>query len=163
LKKDSPIPNIPLILSLFLLFIRDGEDGLSMTDFPHWPNAVVAYAEKHSIEIKGAYGITNTIYSSESLDEETLKRVNQKGGPADKWEFSTEWTVFTKRHGYRSGKVGGNYMDILKMTKRERIEASFNKKDPVAKMPKAPPEEVETDAEDDEWEDVDDDSENSDD
>ena len=158
-----------MVLSLFLHFIRNGgEDGLSLTEFEYWPNVVVAYAEKHSIEISGVYGITNAIFPAEDLDDEILALVNKNGAAADKWKLKSEWVVFARKHATRGGKLGGNEFDILKMTKRERIEAAFDRKDPVPKMPKAPAEEVPTDDEDgsagdDEWEDVEDDEDDEDD
>ncbi|KFZ04625.1 hypothetical protein V501_09120 [Pseudogymnoascus sp. VKM F-4519 (FW-2642)] len=53
-KNDSVIPNIPLILSLFLGFLGNLADAMSVRgEDQDWPNAITAYAEKHDINIKG--------------------------------------------------------------------------------------------------------------
>ena len=165
LKKDSPIPNIPLILSLFLHASKDGDEGLLLTESAQWPNIIVAYADKHNIDIKGVFDVTGEDYPADDLDDEMFDLVNKKSRAADKWKIKTEWAAFSRKYGGRRGRLGGNEFDIFKMSKWERIDAAFDKKDPVATMPKPPPEDIDTDAEesasaekeDDEWEDVDED------
>jgi hypothetical protein len=93
---NSPIPNIPVILSTFFEWLPNFSDAMSGEEDQVWPNQIVAYAQKYEIEIKGLYNVEEGLeeYGVDDLDDEQLERVNSPA-KADKFGFNT--------------KVGSNY------------------------------------------------------
>ena len=91
LKVGSSIPNIPTILSMYFEWIPNFGDAISSCDSEDWPQQIVAYAEKHDIEIKGLYNVTENLegFGTESLDEDTLDKVNSPPAP-DKFGYLVE-------------------------------------------------------------------------
>lgn len=90
LKPDSKVKNLPVVLSMFLYFAGDLDDtGAMERDMSGaakeqiWPNAVVAYANEHDIDLKGkgVYGIADTV---DKFDDMELKAFKKKAGP-DRW------------------------------------------------------------------------------
>ncbi|PVH69177.1 hypothetical protein DL98DRAFT_598877 [Cadophora sp. DSE1049] len=141
LKNDSIIPNIPLILSLFLGFLGDFVNAMSLRDEDQdWPNAITAYAEKHNIEIKGKYGVTKKYYPAHSLSSKKLALVRAVAS-TDKWKFKQRYRVFSATYGN-----GGVEFDITKMSRAERRAKAFDHKDPLDEMLPIPSEDQPTDA-----------------
>lgn len=141
LKNDSIIPNIPLILSLFLGFLGDFANAMSLRDEDQdWPNAITAYAEKHNIKIKGKYGVTKKYYRAHRLSSKKLALVRAVAS-IDKWKFKQRYREFSVAYGN-----GGIEFDITKMSKAERRAKAFDDKDPLDEMPPVPSEDQPTDA-----------------
>lgn len=134
LKNGSIIPNIPLILSLFL-GILGGFTNIMSDEDQGWPNAITAYAEKYNIKIKGKYGVTEKNYRSK---KPSLVWV---AASTDKWRFKSRYRTFAKAYGH-----GGVVFDITKMPKDERIAKALDNKDPLDVMPPVPSEDQPTDA-----------------
>lgn len=141
LKNDSIIPNIPLILSLFLGFLGDFANDMSLRgEDQDWPNAITAYAEKHEIKIKGKYGVTGKHYRANRLSTKKIALVG-KAASVDKWNFKQRYREFSAAYGN-----GGVEFDITKMSKAERRAKAFDNKDPLDEMPPVPSEDQPTDA-----------------
>lgn len=140
LNNDSVIPNIPLILSLFLGFPGDFGDAMSLGDEDQdWPNAITAYAAKHDTNIKGKYGVTGENYPADELSAKKIALV-EKAASVDKWDFKRRYKKFSATYGN-----GGVEFDITKMSKAERKAKAFDKKDPLVGMPPVPSEDQPTD------------------
>lgn len=94
LKPESPIPNIPLMLSLVFHWVHNfssGMDDTAATRQGDWPNMIVAYAEKTGIEIKGLYNIKELLekvgaYGTSELNDEDKNNVLSPPKP-DKFKF----------------------------------------------------------------------------
>jgi hypothetical protein len=141
LKNDSVIPNIPLILSLFLGFLGNFADAMSVRgEDQDWPNAITAYAEKHDIKIKGKYGITEKHYRANRLSAKKIALVG-KAASVDKWKFKQRYREFSAAYGN-----GGVEFDITKMPEAERKAKAFDNEDPLDEMPPVPSEDQPTDA-----------------
>jgi len=141
LKNNSIIPNMPLILSLFLGFLGGFANVMSLRDEDQdWPNAITAYAEKHNIEIKGKYGVTKKCYPAHRLSSKKLALVMAVAS-IDKWKFKQRYREFSAAYGN-----GGVEFDITKMSKAERRAKAFDNKDPLDEMPPVPSEDQPTDA-----------------
>lgn len=145
-KKASPIPNIPLVLSLIYKFVRTLSDIIDQGERQAWPYQLIALAKKCELEISGVYNIEETL---EEYDEAALKTreknaVYKKEG-ADKFgflgkvrrrsllfpsslplsdvDFSTVEAVCNciwKQAYNWPPYVGGDHFDITKRTKAER-------------------------------------------
>ncbi|KFY80532.1 hypothetical protein V499_00607 [Pseudogymnoascus sp. VKM F-103] len=140
-KNDSVIPNIPLILSLFLGFLGNLADAMSVRgEDQDWPNAITAYAEKHDIKIKGKYGITGKHYRANRLSAKKIALVG-KAASVDKWKFKQRYREFSAAYGN-----GGVEFDITKMPEAERKAKAFDNEDPLDEMPPVPSEDQPTDA-----------------
>jgi len=79
LEKDGlwdAIPNISLILSIFFTWAPDFKDAMYDQT---WLNEVVAYTEKHAMEIEGTFDIQKTLdnYSTDDLDDGCIRRVHR--------------------------------------------------------------------------------------
>lgn len=141
LKNDSVIPNIPLILSLFLGFLGNFADAMSVRgENQDWPNAITAYAEKHDIKIKGKYGISGKHYRADRLSAKKIALVG-KAASVDKWKFKQRYKEFSAAYGN-----GGVEFDITKMPVAERKAKAFDNEDPLDEMPPVPSEDQPTEA-----------------
>lgn len=90
LEKDGlwdAVPNLGLILSMFIYWIPNFADAMSMND-QNWLPELVAYAEKHNMQIQGVYDIQKDVspYPSDDVEDEKLKKI--KRAPSnDKYGF----------------------------------------------------------------------------
>jgi hypothetical protein len=141
LTNDSVIPNIPLVLSLFLGILGNFVDAMSLKgEYQDWPDAIMAYAKKHDIKIKGKHGVTGKHYRTNKLSTKMIVLVG-KATSVDKWKFKRRYREFSAAYGN-----GGVEFDITKMSKAERRAKAFDNKDPLDDMPPVPSEDQPTDA-----------------
>jgi hypothetical protein len=76
---------------MFFQWIPNFEDAISSCDSEDWPQQIVAYGEKHNIEIKGLYNVKEILedYGTEDMDEDALVEVNSPPAP-DKFGYLVE-------------------------------------------------------------------------
>lgn len=142
LKSGSEIKNIPLILSLYLKLATDQADAIdyayelpiSIENWDLWPEYVVAYAEHHSIELSDETGVKGTTERKEKFNGFEYDDLPGKKNQIDRWGYKSAHKEFVEQYGH--GRViGGDQYLIPKMSKKERIKASYvDGKDPLAEM-----------------------------
>ncbi|KAF1811723.1 hypothetical protein P152DRAFT_474446 [Eremomyces bilateralis CBS 781.70] len=123
LKPDSKIKNIGLVVGLFLSLAAMHTDAM---DDEEWPSQAIAYCKSHNVEIKGLYDSDELVaQADEGLD---LEDFEDPPGP-DRFNFKRMFKDLSDRYG----PLGGSKYDIVKMSKKERIAASYDKEDPLDK------------------------------
>lgn len=138
LASDSKVKNIALVLSMFLALARTMSDAMEIdmhgqSEQQTWPNAIVAYAKGHNIEIKGVYGIDEIIHD---FDDTNIADFKNKPGP-DRWRFKNKFKEFTIRwaaDGSKKNAIGRAAYYITKMSAAERKKYNFDREDPLDKI-----------------------------
>lgn len=148
LTPNSEIKNIPLILSLYLKLADDqadamdygGELPIKIDHWEYWPDGIVAYAKHHNIELSDETGVKGTSELVEKFSNADYVKFPKNSD--DRWGYKRIHGKFVKLYSRSpTGKViGGDHHVITKMSKKERIRASYmpvkrgKGKDPLEEM-----------------------------
>ncbi|KAF2839915.1 hypothetical protein M501DRAFT_1015999 [Patellaria atrata CBS 101060] len=141
-KLVDAVPNVGVILAIYTEFLTGHADSLSCArtkDVEQYPAMIHKLADKLNIKITGPYDFTPELGFSKVADlKQAQLKLIEKPAAKDKFNFVKHWNEFARQRigGF---KIGPSNYDITKMTKKERIEASFDGKDPLEKMKKAGP------------------------
>jgi hypothetical protein len=93
LKANSPIPNLSMVLTTIFEWVGNFEDAISIGKEQVWPSQIVAYAEKHGIELNTVYNAEEMLenHSVDDLTPANLKLV-KSAAKADKFGFKAKVT-----------------------------------------------------------------------
>ena len=126
LKPDSRLLDLTLVIGYYIEFSHDLPEYGIEGDCVAWRKEAIAYFEQGKLD-------TSKALASTELRIATLKDDKEPGSvekttKADKWSWDAKFKAYKRRQG----KVGGNHYDITKMSRAQRAEAAFEKKDPLA-------------------------------
>ncbi|KAK4133942.1 hypothetical protein BT67DRAFT_381493 [Trichocladium antarcticum] len=156
LGKDSPIPNLGLIMAIFMTLPSDLAPYGLLDDSkkeaigpakdkkkwqPHtFHHQILAYARKYDIDLVGPHNIADAV--AEAEPDADLPAPASNTGKADPFGFAKGLKAYTNQcggiTGFMVGKtprtpIGGDTLDITTWTSDERKRKSFDKKDPLGK------------------------------
>jgi len=159
LKPRSAVPNIAIMVGMFFRGLTELPDVIEYDGVSKNLIHIVALLMKHGIEMNGlapSEGMEKYEEIHEKLSQLSPEDQNCAIGTTvpgnDPFSFKREvrlnitsqavwltpfqYLMYQRRHG-RGGKIGGTSHDITKMSAKERKEASFEGRDPLAKYSKA--------------------------
>lgn len=121
LKADSKFHDLGLIMTLFI------KSAIAPAEIPleaglEWREAVVAYSKLAKIDL-AKVGVDGM---AEPLKEFTKVPALKSKETADRWSWKKMFKNLDKEY-----KIGGNQFDIVAMSRKERAEHAFDKKDPL--------------------------------
>ncbi len=158
LSKDSEIPNLGLIMALFMVFGNGGRDyGLSedskqealgpAKDKKKWePHAfdshILAYAHKYDIDLVGPHRIDKAVTEADDdvdlpvLESNSTAQSDPFGFAKALKKYKSDYggiTAFLAQNKNPAVPIGGDNLDITTWTSAKRKSKAYNKKDPLGK------------------------------
>ena len=158
LSKDSEIPNLGLIMALFMVFGHGGRDSGLMEESkrealgpakdkkkwePHaFDSHILAYARKYDIDLVGPHRINKAVADADGdVDLPVLE--SNSTAKSDPFGFAKALKKYKSDHGgitaflaqtqNSTAPIGGDNLDITTWTSAKRKSKAFNKKDPLGK------------------------------
>lgn len=153
LKRDSKFLDLPLVIGEYLEFTEELPDMGIEGECMMWRKEVVEYFKRGNLDaLKGTFTTDMRIKQLEKADSNDVhpasrrtsganspptstgkrKRAHTKSDSKDKWQWASKFKDYKKQEG---PAIGGQHYDITKMSKKERMEASFDGTDPLAGVP----------------------------
>jgi len=136
LGRDSEFKDLGLVMSLYLRFSDGLEDYSIDEESMAWRKYVIGYAKKARIDLVtgGCHEVRKILEDEENQDIAPLKDGSSRGG---RWKWPKNYKEYKSNYETQQSwrgppKIGGDMFDITKMTRQERAEAAFDKKDPLA-------------------------------
>ncbi|KAF2670535.1 hypothetical protein BT63DRAFT_240737 [Microthyrium microscopicum] len=130
LKPASPIPNISLVVAMFFRWITDFEN---IDEDEPAIAMIIALMKEQGLEIAGLHDVEFMSKFDEEIDDDEMERVKSNKKARDPFGFLDKYKLYVE--GYGTPKIGGSKFDLTKLSKAERKEAHFDKKDPFADAP----------------------------
>lgn len=136
LKPDSDLKDLGLIMGLFAGIASDFQDAYNMEDELDWEAHILKYAKDKNIDVGVSFEGKKLANKSDDgdSDEEGFNEDDTNEWPKaanDRWSFSKK----LKEHKDTYELLGGTEYDITKMSRAQRAEHAFDKKDPLADVP----------------------------
>jgi len=142
LKPDSKVKNIPMVMSMFLSLADDLDgtgamelDMLGLEIEQTWPQAVVAYAQAHDLNLEGK-GIYGSAEIADKFDDMSMEEFKKRRS-SDRWGFKRAFKTFSAHWAEQIGRkniLGGEFFDIIKQSPAYRKQHAYDGKDPLDKM-----------------------------
>ena len=104
-----------------------------------WPARIVTYLNHHRIEFPDNDTFEDISEIVQTFTDAKVKYDKFRKAGEDRWGFKTAYNKLVRDFPARSvslfqDTIGGDTHNITKMSKEKRIQASFDKKDPLEEM-----------------------------
>jgi hypothetical protein len=126
MKADTAFIDLPIVITAYLEWSPDLSQYSLEDEAIDWRPHAAAYFKKAKFEAnKGIAGTAKLIDEAKASDEGKLPKKTVK----DPWGWAKRLREYKAEHG--SPKIGGTHYDITKMTRKQRANYAFDKKDPL--------------------------------
>lgn len=124
--------DLPLVISAFLLWSNGLESYGIEDDANFWRRHAVDYYTKAGLDpAKGVAGTAKLLKELKADEDEGEDEDTSGRSEKDPWGWGKRIKQYKRSHG----KMGGSKHDIRMMTRKERAQYAFDKKDPLKDIP----------------------------
>jgi hypothetical protein len=126
MKPDTEFVDVPIVITSYLQWPSDLPVYGIEDEAVAWCAHAAAYFKKAKFEAsKGVTGTKKLLEDIKASDEGKLPKKIVK----DPWGWTKRLKEYKSQHG--RPRIGGTHYDITRMTRRERAQHAFDKKDPL--------------------------------